>query len=84
MTLPFDVAQFFATFARYNEAVWPAQIILTGLAVAAVGLALRRSGVWSDRAVSGILALFWIWMGLVYHVAFFSAINPAATVFGAL
>jgi len=82
MTLPFDVAQFLAVFARYNEAVWPAQVVLTVLAVAAVGLALRARA-WSDRAVSGVLALFWIWMGLVYHVAFFSAINPAATVFGA-
>ncbi len=34
----------------------------------------KRSG----RVVSGILALFWIWMGVFYHIAYFSTINPAA------
>ena len=83
MTLPFDSTQFFAVFARYNAAVWPAQIFLTVLAVVAIGLALRRRG-WSDRVVGGVLGLFWVWMGVVYHWMFFRAINPAATLFGVL
>ena len=36
------------------------------------------------RAVAGILGLFWVWMGVVYHWTFFRAINPAATLFGVL
>jgi Family of unknown function (DUF6064) len=28
MPLPFDARQFFEVFARYNTAVWPAQIVL--------------------------------------------------------
>jgi hypothetical protein len=80
--MPFDAAQFFAVFARYNAAVWPAQIVLAALAVGTVGLALR-SRPWSDRAVAGVLGLFWIWMGVAYHWLFFRAINPAATLFGA-
>lgn len=83
MRLPFDVTDFFAVFARYNVAVWPAQTILAGLALGAVGLTLR-SRPWSDRAVAGILGLFWVWMGVVYHWTFFRAINPAATVFAGL
>ena len=31
--------------------------------------------------MSGVLALFWIWMGFVYHWGFFRSINPAASIF---
>jgi len=85
MTLPFDVEQFFAVFARYNTAVWPGQVILLALAAGAVALAWHSQGdVWMDRAVATVLALLWIWMGVVYHIGFFRAINPAAVLFGAL
>lgn len=83
MKVPFDVAQFFAVFARYNAAVWPAQIVLAALAAAAIVLALRSRG-WSDRAVGAVLGFLWIWMGVVYHWGFFRSINPAATLFGGL
>jgi hypothetical protein len=29
-----------------------------------------------------ILSFFWVWMGLVYHVTYFSVINNAANIFG--
>lgn len=83
MRLPFDTTQFFAVFARYNVAVWPAPIVLATLALGAAVLAApgrERSG----RAASGILALLWMWMGAVYHLGFFRSINPAATAFAAL
>lgn len=83
MQLPFTVDQFFAVIRRYNESVWPAQIALVLLAVAAVILVLwRRPG--SGRAVSAILALLWGWVGVAYHLAFFTSINPLAYAFGAL
>jgi hypothetical protein len=83
MRLPFDAQEFFAVFARYNVAVWPVQIVLTLAALLAVILALwPRPG--SDRAISAILGGLWLWMGGVYHLVFFRAVNPAATVFGAL
>ena len=76
MRLPFDVTEFFAVFARYNT-FWPAQVLVVVLALAAVWLALRARP-WSDRAVAGVLGLFWLWMGVAYHWTFFRAINPAA------
>jgi hypothetical protein len=83
MRLPFDAHQFFGVFARYNTAVWPAQIALTLAAVVAVALALRpRAG--SDRTIAVILGVLWLWMGGVYHLIFFRPINPVATAFGAL
>jgi hypothetical protein len=79
--LPFDAQQFFAVFARYNTAVWPAQLALALAALAAVGLAFRGRG---GRVVGVILGGLWLWMGAVYHLVFFRTINPAAAAFGAL
>jgi hypothetical protein len=81
MSLPFTTDEFLAVFQRYNDAVWPAQWALAALGVVAVALAARRR---SGRAVAVILAFLWAWMGLVYHIGFFTAINPMATVFGVL
>lgn len=83
MHLPFTTGQFFSIFREYNEAVWPMQVILTALALAAVVAALRpgrRSGIF----VSAVLALLWAWLALAYHVAFFARINPLAYEFAAL
>lgn len=82
MKLPFDTGQFFAVFARYNEAVWPAQVLLTGLAVIVALLVWHPSRA-RDRIISATLAGFWVWMGVVYQYGFFRAINPAATLFAA-
>jgi hypothetical protein len=81
MKLPFTPEQFFDVFRQYNEAVWPAQIALNLFALVAVGLVIWRRP-FSDRAISGILALLWAWTGVAYHLLFFTAINKAAIVFG--
>jgi len=83
MTLPFSRAEFFSVFARYNEIVWPAQAGLYVLAIAAVFLALRRS-VGASRGTYVLLAVLWLWMGIVYHAVFFTGINPAAMGFAVI
>lgn len=82
MNLPFTPEQFFAVFARYNEAVWPMQMVLNAAALACVAL-LFRAGKWASRASCFLLALLWAWMAVAYHFTFFSRINPAAWLFGA-
>jgi len=81
--IPFTADEFFAVFEAYNRAAWPAQIVLVLTALAVVLLA---AGSWSrrDTVIAGLLGLLWIWMGAIYHLAFFTAINPAAYLFGAL
>lgn len=82
MNLPFTLDQFLGVFARYNQAVFPAQSMLLALALLSIFLVFRpRSN--SSNAISGILAFLWIWVGIVYHIIFFSGINPIAKVFGA-
>jgi hypothetical protein len=83
MKIPFTVEQFFEVFARYNEGVWPTQIILSGLALAAIVLVLRPRP-FSSPAIAAILSFLWGWMAIAYHFAFFASINPAAWLFGAL
>ena len=83
MQLPFTAEQFFAVFHAYNVAVWPAQVLLLALALVALALiVVPRRG--SGMAISAILAFLWLWMGLAYHLAFFTAINPLAYGFAIL
>lgn len=83
MQLPFTPEQFYGVFRAYNEAVWPAQVVLLALALLAVALMAwpRR---WSGVAISALLGGLWLWLGLAYHLAFFTAINPLAYAFAAV
>ena len=82
-TRTFTAEQFFRVFAQYNESVWPMQFVLSLLAFTAIVL-LYREGRWQGRLISAALSFFWAWMGIVYHFLFFTAINPAAWLFGVI
>lgn len=81
--LPFTVEQFLEVFEIYNRSIWPAQLIAYLLGGSALYLIIRKK-FGSDTFTSLILGTFWIWMGVVYHILFFSGINPAAYIFGFL
>jgi len=81
--LPFTTDQFITVFEQYNTAIWPLQPVAYLLGLIAIGLSVRPTRQ-SDRIISAILVLFWVWMGAVYHLTFFRQISPAAVVFGAL
>jgi Family of unknown function (DUF6064) len=81
VNLPFTADQFFGVFARYNEAVWPAQLALNAIAVTCVVLALPRTE-GSGRWISALLAALWFWTAIAYDFAFFSDVNRAAWLFG--
>ena len=83
MVLPFSGEQLLANFALYNQAVWPAQVVLTALAVW-VAVGLRSGGRTAARRTDAVLAILWLWMAVAYHAAFFSAIIPAAWLFAGL
>jgi hypothetical protein len=81
MSLPFSLEEFLQVFREYNEAIGIAPLALMLLAGGLVALA-RRSG--RHRLISAGLAILWLWSGLIYHLTFFSEINPAARLFGAM
>ncbi len=83
MKPPFTTEEFLRVFERYNLTVWPMQYIFILMAVAAIFLAVRKSA-YSGRLITLILSIFWLWMGAVYHISFFTIINKAAYIFGAV
>ncbi len=83
MKIPFTIEQFFAVFERYNLSLWPVQLILFVLALAAL-FCLYWTSSKTNKVVFTILAVSWTWMGIVYHIVYFSAINKAAYLFGVL
>jgi hypothetical protein len=82
MQLPFTLEQFLNVFVAYNTAIWPIQVVLNVVGLLSIGLCLRANTL--SRLISAILVVLWSWTGIVYHLMFFSTINPAAFVFGAL
>ena len=81
MRIPFTIKQFLDVFETYNLAVFPMQILLYLLAFAAIILTFWRTK-HSDRIINSILAFFWLWIGIAYHLIFFATINKAAYIFG--
>jgi hypothetical protein len=81
MNIPFTTEEFFQVFEQYNSAIWPAHVLGYVLGIAAILSAFAISTS-SDKLASGILAAFWIWVGVFYHILHFAAINRAAYVFG--
>lgn len=77
---PFSAEDFFGVFVAYNQAVWPAQIALNLLGLAAVALVFRTGEI-AHRAVAFVLGFLWLWTAVAYHWAFFAEINPIARVF---
>jgi hypothetical protein len=83
MKVPFTVEQFMGVLQSYNLGIWPLQLIAYLLGIAAVVLAVRRTW-FSDQAISAILAIMWIWIGIVFHLVYSGAINPVSRIFGPL
>jgi len=83
LRLPFSVEEFLGVFQSYNLAVWPMQIVayLAGAFVVFLAIIQPKH---KDRLIAAILSLMWIWNGAIYHIVFFSVINKAAFLFGAL
>lgn len=83
MNLPFTIKEFLEVFRQYNLEVWPAQVFMILLALTAVYFSVRKVA-YSNKIISAILSFFWLWMGIVYHLIYFSEINKAAVAFGAI
>ena len=81
--LLFSPRTYYRMFEIYHRDVWPAQVIAAALVIA-VALMLSRPGAWRDRAIAGLLALAWLWVGVMFHYRAYASINWAATYFGGM
>jgi hypothetical protein len=83
MNPPFTAEQFMNVFREYNVSVWPMQVVFYVIGFLIIIFAFWKYR-FSDVVINILLALVWLWMGIVYHFMFFSAINKAAYFFGAV
>jgi len=83
LQIPFTTEQFFQIFQEYNQAVNPIPVIfiLFGIVVIA---ALYRKMVWRHQYIGYFLGVLWLWIGIVYHIVYFSKITIYAFGFGGL
>ena len=81
MKLPFTLEQFLQVFKDYNQSVYPLQIVFYLMAGAVILLSIKKI-LNADKVINAILSFFWLWMGIVYHLVYFTQINKAAYLFG--
>ena len=81
--IPFTTEQFLQVFEKYNQAIYPFQFVLILVAIVTVFLAASQK-LFANKLISCSLGFLWLWMGIVYHLIFFTAISPPAYLFGTL
>ena len=81
--MPFSTEQFFEVFREYNISVFPFQVVILMLGTLSIFL-IRKDSKFISSFIKGFIIILWLWNGIVYHIMFFTAINKAAYVFGAL
>ena len=82
MNLPFSLVDFLNVFKNYNQTIFPLQILFYLIAFLCIYF-LFAGNKNLNKIISIVLSFFWLWMGIVYFLIFFSTINKAAYVFGA-
>lgn len=82
MKPPFTSEQFLSVFADYNLSVFPMQVLILLLGLSSYFI-LRSNYAWKSLFIGIYLGIIWLWVGLVYHIGFFSELNKPAFVFGA-
>jgi Family of unknown function (DUF6064) len=82
LRIPFSLGEFLNVFNAYNQSIFPFQIIFYLIAFLCIYLLFTENKN-TNLVISIVLSFFWLWMGIVYHLIFFSTINKAAYIFGA-
>ena len=81
--LLFSPRTYYRMFELYHEQIWPIHLVVLGSLVA-ITVLLRRDQEWSGRAIAGVLAVWWVWVAVAFHLQRYATINWAATYFAAL
>ncbi len=81
--MPFTTEQFLQVFEKYNQTIFPMQFVLILVAIASIAIAVNPKPS-ANKIISVLLGFLWLWVGVVYHLIFFTKISPPAYLFGAL
>ena len=81
--LLFSPRTYYRMFELYHTQVWPIHLVVFGSVVAVVVL-LRREEEWRHRAIAGVLAAWWLWVAIAFHLQRYATINWAGRYFAAL
>jgi hypothetical protein len=76
--LLFSPRTYYRLIERHNLALWPAQIAAVAAGLAVGGL-LRRPTPARSRAIAGILAVLWAWVGWTFVASRYATINWVAS-----
>ena len=81
--LLFSPRTYYRMFELYHAEIWPVHVVvLASLVVIAV--LLRREEEWSGRVIAAVLAGWWLWVAVAFHLERYATINWAARYFAAL
>jgi len=77
--IPYQPEALQGLVAYYLQAIWPAQLVALLLTAVALGLVWRAGparGV-RGRVLAALLAMAWLWCGLVYQAQYYATLNWA-------
>lgn len=78
----FSPQAYFRMFAQYHARFFPFHAVLIASAAAVPFLAHRSPR--AERLIAGILAFWWLWVAIAFHLDRYTTINPAARYFAVL
>jgi len=81
--LLFSARTYYRMFELYHAQIWPFHVIVL-VSIVAILILLRREEVWADQTISGLLAVWWLWVGIAFHLGRYATINWAAKYFAVL
>jgi hypothetical protein len=83
MQIPFTIEDFLNVFKSYNQTFFPLQVLFYFLAFFLVYHIFKPNKM-SGKIIGITLAFMWLWIGIAYHLLFFTEINDAAYLFSLL
>jgi len=81
--LLFSARTYYRMFELYHTQIWPIQLVVLA-SLLAIAVVLRREEEWRDRAIAGLLAVWWVWVAIAFHFQRYATINWSARYFAAL
>jgi hypothetical protein len=80
--LLFSPRTYYRMFELYHAEIWPIHVVVLA-SVGVIAVLLRREDEWRGRVIAAVLAGWWLWVAVAFHLERYATINWAARYFGA-